>query len=146
MIANRAKVRIQDYQTFYTKDRMHGMFVNEYLRQVSTSLKALGFDEAEQKVQKIDFAKFSPLYFSTMEKILSKIMLKEIRNHIPDLNLLKLKNVPLNVINIARIFYLWKKFNLEKFDTRTLLTMNSFEAIIQLVKFAINILVLKAGR
>ena len=135
MMANRAKIRIQDYQTFYNKDRMHGIFVSEYLRQVSASLKALGFDEAEQKVQKVDFARFNPLHFFQMEKVLSRIMLKEIGNQIPDLNFTKLRNVPLNVIDIARIFYLWKKMNLEKFDTRTLLTINSLEAIIQLVIF-----------
>ena len=139
-IANRAKIQIQDYHTFYNKDRMHGLFVNEYLKQVSTSLKALGFEEAEEKVQKVDFAKFNPLHFFIMEKILSRIMLKEIETQIPDFNFMKLRNVPLNVINIARIFYLWKKLDLEKFDSRTLVTMNSLEAIIQLVRSAINVL------
>ena len=38
----------------------------------------------------------------------------------------------MNVVDLARILYLWKKMGLDKFDVRTFTTLNSYEALIQL--------------
>jgi len=131
-VANAAKVRIYDYYNFYNNQRMHGLFVSKYIRQVSGSLKALGFEEAADEIHEIDLARYSPLHFFKMERLLAKIMLKEYSKHVPDLKLAKLGNRTMNIVDLARILYLWKKLDLETFDVRTLTTLNSFEAVIQL--------------
>ena len=131
-VANAAKVRIYDYHTFYNNQRMHGLFVSKYIQQMSGSLKALGFEEAADKIQEIDLALYSPLHFFKMERLLARIMLKELSKHVPDLNLDKLRNQTINVVDLARILYLWKKMDLTTFDVRTLTTLNSYEALIQL--------------
>ena len=131
-LANEAMIRISDYHAFYNNQRMHGLFVNQYIRKTSASLKALGFEEASEKVKEVDFAYYSPLHFFKMERLLCKIILKEFKHHLPDLELSKLRNETLNVIDLARILYLWKKMGLDKFDVRTFTTLNSYEALIQL--------------
>ena len=85
-------------------------------------------------------ARYSPLHFFKMERLLAKIMLKEYSSHVPDLKLAKLGNHTMNIVDLARILYLWKKLDLETFDVRTLTTLNSFEAVIQLVMFNFDLL------
>ena len=131
--AEKLELTLPEVEEHRAKKDLHGLFVINHVKSTILSMKVMSFSKCFRTIPKIDFAKHSALKFGKLESLLSTEIVQEMSRQIPELqDLDRSFTEETTSLNLARIFYLWRLLKRPKFDLRTLKTLDSTEAIIQL--------------
>jgi hypothetical protein len=82
-IASLAEVPICDVPELTKRSHLKGRFVSKFVQKTVESLEILGFSGEALAISDIDYARYSPMTFSRLQKLMTSSMMPMIRNQFP---------------------------------------------------------------
>lgn len=133
-IAKSANIKLSEVSSYTQSQNLNGLFVRNHIKSTLLTLKILDFVKVSKKIQEVDFASESPLRYSRLEYIMSKILMQAMCRSIPDLNQVVIDSqvFPQSTVDLARIFHLWFTLKQPKFNIKSLQKINAMEMMIQI--------------